>query len=234
MSDNRAGRVENRQQYQENRGQRRDEVRNQVQENHPRLDFWSDHPGWANLRITRPYRWATWGAVTGWVGGYGGSTAAPYSYGEDTYYQDDMVYQDDQPVATAEEYAQQAEAIATSEPAVAPEQAEWMPLGVFALTQDGQASGPDPTLFLQLAISKEGAISGTLNNTMTDQTQTIDGMADKQSQRCAWTVQGQTRPIMETGIANLTEDSAPALVHFADSQTQQWLMVRLPEPSAQP
>jgi hypothetical protein len=36
---------------------------------------------------------------------------------------------------------------------------------------------------------------------------------------------------METGIANLTEDSAPALIHFADGQTQQWLMVRLNEPS---
>lgn len=60
-----------------------------------------------------------------------------------------------------------------------------MPLGVFALTPDGQASGPDPTLFLQLAISKEGIISGTLNNTATEKTQTIEGMADKTSRRCA-------------------------------------------------
>ena len=55
-------------------------------------------------------------------------------------------------------------------------------------------------------------------------------MADKATQRAAWTVVGKTRPIMETGIANLTEDTAPALVHFADGQTQQWLMVRLEEP----
>jgi hypothetical protein len=168
------------------------------------------------------------------VGGYGWSEPASYGYGEDVYYQDNMVYQGDQPVATAEEYTQQAEAIVASAPEVAPDQAEWMPLGVFALTQDGQATGPDPTLFLQLAISREGAINGTLNNTATNQTQTIEGMADKQSQRCAWTVQGQTRPIMETGIANLTQDSAPALLHFADGQTQQWLMVRLEEPAAQP
>ena len=32
-----------------------------------------------------------------------------------------------------------------------------MPLGVFAITQDGEASGPEPTLYLQLAISKQGA-----------------------------------------------------------------------------
>ena len=66
----------------------------------------------------------------------------------------------------------------------------------------GKSPGPDPTLFLQLAISKEGIINGTLNNTATNQTQTIEGMADKASQRAAWTVAGKTRPIMETGIVN--------------------------------
>ena len=147
------------------------------------------------------------------------------------YYEDDSVYYGDQVVATAEEYAEQAETIATSAPEVAPDQAEWMPLGVFALTPDGQKSGPDPTLFVQLAISKEGIIAGTFNNTATNQTQPIEGMADKTSQRAAWTVAGKTRPIMETGIVNLTENTAPALVHFADGQTQQWLMVRLEEPA---
>jgi hypothetical protein len=85
-----------------------------------------------------------------------------------------------------------------------------------------------------LAISKEGVISGTLHNSLTNTTQTIEGMADKESQRCAWNVVGKTWPIMETGIVNLTEDTAPALVHFADDQTQQWLMVRLEEPTTQP
>lgn len=234
MSENRAGRIENRQQYQDNRVGRRDEIRNQVQENHPRLDFWSDHPGWASWRINAPYRWAAWGSVAGWVGtGYGWTDAVPYSYGENVYYEDNSVYYGDQPVATAEEYAQQAESIVASAPEVAPEKAEWLPLGVFALTQDGQKSGPDPTLFLQLAISKEGVISGTSHNTVTNQTQTVEGLADKASQRVAWAVEGKTRPIMETGISNLTSDTGPALVHFADGQTQQWLMVRLDEPAAQ-
>ena len=116
---------------------------------------------------------------------------------------------------------------------VSADDVEWLPLGVFALTPDGEASGPDPTLFLQLAISREGIISGTLHNSATDSTQTVEGMADKKTQRCAWNVVGKSRPIMETGIVNLTEDTAPALVHFADGQTQQWLMVRLEEPPAE-
>jgi hypothetical protein len=168
--------------------------------------------------------------LTGWVS-YGWSDPYPYSYGENVYYEDNSVYYGDQAAATSEEYAQQAEDIAASAPDTAPEQGEWMPLGVFALTPDGQASGPDPSLFLQLAISKDGIISGTINNTASNSTQTIEGMADKKSQRCAWNVVGKTRPIMETGIFNLTEETAPALVHFADGQTQQWLMVRLEEPA---
>lgn len=230
-SNNQAGRAENRQQLQDNRVQRCNEVRNQVQENHPRLDFWSDYPGWASMRITRPYRWATWGAVTSWVG-YGASEPVSYSYGDSVYYEGDTVYQGDQPVASAEEYTQQAETIAASAPEVAPTEAEWLPLGVFAISPDGQSSGPAPSLFLQLAISKEGVIRGTLNNSATGKTQDVEGMVDKASQRCAWTVVGQSRPIMETGISNLTQDTVPSLVHFADEQTQQWLMVRLEEPAA--
>lgn len=233
LGTNRPDRIENRQQWNDNRAARRDEVRNQVRENHPVLDFWSDYPGWAAWRITRPYRWATWGALTGWVG-YGWSEPANYAYGENVYYEDGSVYYGDQPVASADEYAEQAEQIVAAAPETLPEQAEWMPLGVFALTPDGRATGPDPSLFLQLAISKEGIVSGTLHNSTVNTTQPIEGMADKSSQRVAWTVSGKSRPIMETGIANLTEDEAPALVHFADGQTQQWLMVRLEEPAAQP
>src|SRR6185436_16938971 len=144
------------------------------------------------------------------------------------------VYYGDQPTATADEYAQQAETIATSAPPAPSEKAEWLPLGVFALTQDGQASGTEPSLYMQLAISKQGVISGTLKNTLTGKVQSLEGMADKKSQRVAWTVSGQQRPIMETGLTNLTQDTAPALIHFADSQTQQWLMVQLPEPAPQP
>jgi hypothetical protein len=85
-------------------------------------------------------------------------------------------------------------------------------------------------MYLQLAVSKQGMISGTYQNTATNTTDAVEGMVDKQSQRAAWTAQGKTRPLMETGIVNLTQESAPALVHFADGTTQQWLLVRLDKP----
>jgi hypothetical protein len=232
FSQNRPERVENRQQLQDNRQQRRDEVRDQVAENHPRLDFWSEYPNWAAWRINRPYRWATWAAITGWVG-YGWSEPTYYNYGENVYYSDDQVYYGDQAATTAEQYVEQAEVIVESAPDVQPQESEWMPLGVFAVTQDGQETGADPTLFLLLAISKEGVLAGTFKNMATGETQMLEGMADKKSQRAAWGVEGKVRPIVETGIYNLTQDTAPVLVHFADGQTQQWLLVRLEEPKAQ-
>jgi hypothetical protein len=155
-----------------------------------------------------------------------------YSYGDNVYYQGDQVYYGNQPVASADEYAQQAEAIATSIPQnVQPAESDWMPLGVFAMTPDGEPSGADPTMYLQLAVSKQGIISGTYQNTATGATDAVEGMVDKQSQRAAWTAVGKTRPLMEAGIVSLTQDSAPALVHFADGTTQQWLLVRLNKPS---
>jgi hypothetical protein len=105
-----------------------------------------------------------------------------------------------------------------------------MPLGVFAVSQDKEASGATPTLFMQLAVSKEGIISGTFKNEASGAMQTLEGMVDKKTQRVAWCVQGTSWPIIETGLSSLTQDTTPVLVHFADGQTQQWLLVRLPEP----
>jgi hypothetical protein len=143
-----------------------------------------------------------------------------------------MVYYGDTSVATADDYADQAEAIAASVPPTPPPADSWMPLGVFAVMPDGDATGADPTLFLQLTVSKTGVIAGTLQNTVSGTTKNVEGMVDKASQRAAWTEVGQTRPIMETGIGNLTQDTTPVLVHYADGSTQQWLLVRMDQPPA--
>ena len=71
-----------------------------------------------------------------------------------------------------------------------------------------------------------------LLNTATNTVKTVEGMIDKQTQRAAWTVAGESRPLMECGVANLTHDSCPALVHFPDDSTQQCLMVRLDKPGS--
>ena len=105
-----------------------------------------------------------------------------------------------------------------------------MTLGVFAATAKDSDSGADPAFYLQLAVSKDGIIGGTVHMSETDKTSTIEGMVDHKSQRAAWTITGKKSPIMETGIANLTKDEATALLHFEDGTTQQWTLMRLEEP----
>ncbi len=53
-------------------------------------------------------------------------------------------------------------------PETKPAAEDWMSLGVFAMTSDGQPTGAEPTMFLQLAVSKQGIINGTFQNTATN------------------------------------------------------------------
>jgi hypothetical protein len=201
-------------------------------------DWWNDHRHnrWVFDGDVNWWAWAAWPAFTTWFP-WGWTQPYYYNYGypDSVYYVDNTVYYGDQPVATAEQYAYQAEQIATSIPQdVTPAKSDWLPLGVFAVTNDGQPSGADPTMFLQLTVSKQGIIAGTFQDTTTGAVKSIEGMVDKESQRAAWTEVGKTRPLMETGLNNLTQDKAPALVHFADGSTQQFLLVRLAKPGQQP
>lgn len=190
-----------------------------------------DHPNWARWRINAPYRWASWAMLTGWFGWGTGYSQITYDYGTNVYYNGDQVYYGDNPVASSDAYANQAEAIVATAPQnLDPQASDWMPLGVFAITQDNQPTGPDPSLFVQLAVNKSAIISGTFKNMATGEVQSLEGAIDKQSQRAAWGVEGKKWPIVETGMSNLTQDTVPVLVHFADGETQQWLLVRLDEP----
>jgi hypothetical protein len=180
--------------------------------------------------MNRPYRLATWAAVTSWFP-WGWSQPAYYDYGDNVYYEDNSVYYGDQ-VIPADVYAQQAQTIVENAPAIPADtqESDWMPLGVFAITQDGEPSGPAPTMYLQLQVSKDGIMTGTLQNLSTGDVQQIEGAVDKSSQRSAWTIAGKQWPVMETGISNLTKDETAALAHFEDGQTQQWLLVRMEDP----
>jgi hypothetical protein len=134
--------------------------------------------------------------------------------------------------ASADEYAQQAQTLVASAPEMPADtqESDWLPLGVFAITQDGESSGPPPTMYLQLQVNKEGLITGTLQNMSTGDVQQVEGAVNKTSQRSAWTVVDKQWPLMEVGISNLTKDETAVLVHFEDGTTQQWLLVRMDDP----
>lgn len=221
------------------------QIRDNVQGRYDNLftpQWWKDHPQmaqayWQNFgkyQYARNHWWrhAGWAALGGWVAGSAWSSPAYYDYGEGIYYEDEQVYMSGKPVASAQEYYQQAKDIATSAPpAQTTSETEWLPLGVFAISRD-QAT--DSNQLLQLAVDKNGVIAGTYFNTATDISRPVRGQVDKKTQRAAWTFSDgkNTDIIMETGIFNLTQDQTEALVHFGKEKTQQWLMVRLDQPKS--
>ncbi len=85
-------------------------------------------------------------------------------------------------------------------------------------------------MFLQLAMNKDGLISGAFTNTVAGDTETVIGSIDKRTQKAAWHVGAKTDTVFEAGVANLTQDVAPVLIHFDTQSTQTWLLVRLQSP----
>lgn len=204
-------------------------------------NWWQYHGWWGNRPWQYWWRYPTWGQVVNWfpAWGWGGDSGTFYDYGDggNVVYQDNSVYIDGQQVATADQFAQSASDLATvnypaqPDPDVAAKM-EWMPLGTFAIS-----SSPDDkstTRTIQLAVNQDGVISGTYYNQSTDKTYPVQGNVDKKTQRVAFTIGSNNDVVMETGIFNLTQATAPALVHHGTSQTDTYLLVRLDPPPEDP
>ncbi|XZE56010.1 hypothetical protein SH139x_002064 [Planctomycetaceae bacterium SH139] len=166
----------------------------------------------------------TWSALTGY-GGYASSEPVSYDYGSSVVYQDDSVYVDGDVVGTTAEYAEQATAIAeTGKEAEASQEAEWQPLGVFAMVQGDEETSNN---IFQLAINKEGVIHGNYYNAVTDTTEQVFGSVDKNTQRVAWMVGDAKTPVYEAGLVNLTKDETSMMIHYSAERSVQASLFRI-------
>lgn len=170
--------------------------------------------------------------------GYGGlarglglaAQPVPYDYGGNVVAQSDAMYVNGDAAGTPQEYAAQASQFAAAGQAATPaDDAKWLPLGVFAICSGDETSSND---IFQLAVNQQGIIRGNYHNVQTDDMEPISGSVDKTSQRAAWTIGSDQAPVYEAGIANLTKDATPILVHTADGQSTQMTLIRLEEPPA--
>jgi hypothetical protein len=143
-------------------------------------------------------------------------------------YNNEVVYMNEQPIATADEFAQTAAVLASVPPpkdeAVLKEM-EWMALGTFAITADEK--DVDPSRVIQLAVNKQGIISGTMYNSTTDKAHAVQGRVDKETQRVAFRIGDSEEVVCETGLYNLTQAQAPMLVHFGTDKDENYLLVRI-------
>jgi hypothetical protein len=184
-------------------------------------------------------------AIAGGGGGY--SEPSYVSYGDSgggSYEGGDTIVVNgtSEPVA---EYAQEADTIADNysqlsqevatppsggEASQADQQAiteDWMPLGIYAVTDE--KSTAEPTKYVQLLVSKSGAVGGEVHDLAADTSTPVTGAVDQPSQRVAWKV-GDTDTVMETGLYNLTQSETPILIHEG-GKTRQAMMARIEDPS---
>jgi hypothetical protein len=179
------------------------------------------------------WRAATWNALGNWF--VWSNTPAwqqpiyyDYGTGGNVYQQNQTVYIGGQQVASTKDYAESAAVLATVPPPKDEKEAaatEWMPLGTFALSTGEKDT--EPTRVVQLAVSKDGIVAGTLFNYQTDQSAAIQGKVDKETQRVAFRLGENEEVVAETGMYNLTQDEVPVLVHFGTNKTERYLFVRL-------
>ncbi len=139
----------------------------------------------------------------------------------------------------AENYAPLAEQVVTptadtpKTPEVEAAIAEsWMPMGIYAVIEENSTA--DPTRYVQMLISKSGAVAGELHDLSTNTSTPITGAVDPATKRVAWKIGGTANTTMETGLYNLTQSETPILVHEGTTGTKQLTMARIEEPPSVP
>jgi hypothetical protein len=167
-----------------------------------------------------------WPAVSVWCG----ITEPPvvYDYGSTVVIENNTVYVNGDQVASAEQYADQAQTYADlGREAQTPPDQEWQPLGVFGLVQGEEQVANH---VFQLAINKDGIVRGNYYDAVADNTLPVFGSVDRKSQRVAWSIGEKKDIVFETGLNNLTQPETTVLVHYGKDRTQQMTLVRLEEP----
>jgi hypothetical protein len=207
------------------------------------VGWWNRWPAFArawydNYLLRHDWGWwrpATWVNFTAWCFPTVWGPPLYYDYGGNVIFENNVVYVEGMPVASEQDYASQALALAArgadllAKDPPSPDNIEqaWMPLGVFGLCNQQQG---DPAMFVQLAVRKDGAIAGTYTNDVTGEALPVTGAIDPYTQRAAWFIGDNKDTVFETGTYNLTLPESQVLVHFGLERTQTWFMVRMPEP----
>ncbi len=174
---------------------------------------------------TACWAWADWPALGSWIS-YN-PTPVYYDYGNTITLDDGNVYYGDEPVATQQQYYQEAQNIADQGGADNGDSGDWLPLGVFGLIPPGQKT---PTMVFQLAINKQGIIKGNYYDEIADTNVPVHGSLNKTNQRVAWQIGKNKNLVIDTGIYNLTMNDSQALVHNGPDNTEQYTMIRLKQP----
>ena len=191
---------------------------------------------WDRWSRNRPWYWWTWVAAPRLFGWFDHGWQTPYywdyGHGEYIYYDDGAIYVNGRWYQPAPVFYERTVELVDRAPELTPEQAaemEWLPLGVFAVTREGQA---EADVLVQLAVTQEGVLGGTAFDQQSSAAYPVQGIVEKETQRAVWsfTDDRNQRVVMETSIFNLTQPEATGLVHNGPNDIEVVELVRLESP----
>lgn len=200
-------------------------VSQRLQQSRPNSNQWFDRNFFDRHDIDLDYvgtgaNWwkpAAWATLATW-GSWNWST--PYYYDDGGYAYPITPTESTYPSQSTASQIQPAQTTAIAE-------ADWLPLGVFAVASDANAAA-HTNRFIQLAINRSGEMAGVLYNSATDAAQDLTGTLNHETQKAYWSLANRPgAPVASTGIYNLTEDQTPINVRFSDGSDQTWALVRL-------
>lgn len=191
----------------------------------------------------RPYYWWGWSSplgLTNWlVFGFNRPYYWDYGYGRNIWYDGDYVYYDGRRTMNCDDYYDYLDDLARDVPNIdkaEAEKMEWKPLGVFAVRRENE-TGSDRVM--QLAVNRDGVITGTYFIEKNKEARPLAGRVDKQTQRATWrftdTDKNDKDTVFETSIYNLTRPSTNVMVHFGPKadDAEIWQLVRLEQPASE-
>ena len=194
--------------------------------------WYGRYPGawWPGKWAMAATAWAAWGWGT--AGSYCGCSGegAYYDYGGNVTYEDDTVYYGDQPVATAEQYYDQAEQTRRFRPD-GPER------GVAALggVRRDYRTDADPDRQGHPTCRQQGRRHSRQSPRLRSPTRSFPSSARLTRRPSASPSRWKATKfvVMETGLYNLTNDEVPVLVHFSPDRQEGRTLIRLKQPEEQ-
>lgn len=101
--------------------------------------------------------------------------------------------------------------------------AEWMPLGVYSVLNDG---GFPTSRFLRLSVSSDGAVRGTFFNGIEGTTQNLRGRYNEATGEVRWRLDSQPQASFRANIDTLMAPSGTIDIVDSSGQRFQWRFVR--------
>ncbi len=148
-----------------------------------------------------------------------------YVYDGNITFKSDVIYVNDQPVASYENAVAAALRLANSGAGDAASEADWTPIGIFALSNSIRKM--DAPQAIQLGMDRKGNIAGVYVNWPAGHVIPIYGKVDPKTQRVAFNIGKNNNVTFTVGLANLAANEMRLWVHLPNMHSQTWLAVRM-------